>query len=145
MLCAGAGAGGLSDAGTTVVASVPTDATFSEINLEPGEGLMMMFVVPLPTASSWRRRSILCGRTAMAALKFAGSTATVTVTLAGALLATLIFFWALYPVCTSCVRSRRTISPALTTAGGESGRSTLYINQLQVSQGGREGQAVGIS
>lgn len=124
-------AGGRSDAGTPVVASVPEDTTFNE-NLEPEE---LLFVAPLATASSWRRRAILCGRTGMATLKFVWSTATATAVLVGALLATLIFFWALYPVCTSCVRPRRANSAAVTTAG-ESGRSTLYINQLQVSRGG---------
>lgn len=133
LLCASAGTGGLSDAGVAAVASAPQDTTFNQ-QIRPEE---LLLVAPLPTASC-RRRWILCGRTVMATLKFVWSTATVTATLVAALLATLIFFWALSPVCTSCVRSsRRSNSAALATATAavESGWSTLHINQLQVSPG----------
>lgn len=137
LLRACTGARGRSDAGTAVVASLPERSTFNE-ELQPEE---LLLVAPLPTASSWRRRSILCGRMAVTTLKFVWSTATATATLVGALLATLVFFWALYPVCTSCVRSRRSSSAdSVTAAAAESGQSTLYINQLQVSGGGGEEQ-----
>eukprot|EP00752_Nemacystus_decipiens_P003459 g3194.t1 len=133
LLCASAvAAGARNGAGTAaVVASVPKEPTFNE-NPEPVEELLTA-VAPLPTASSsWSRRSVLCGRTTVAALKLVWSTGTATATLAGALLATLVFFWALYPVCTSCVRRPRNANSAALTTAGERGWSTLYINQLQV-------------
>eukprot|EP00903_Cladosiphon_okamuranus_P019957 g18340.t2 len=132
LLHAYTGAGRQCDTGKAAVAGGPEGSTFNEE--QPEEELL--FIAPVPTASSTRgRRSILLrGRAAVATLKVVWSTATATAALVGALLATLVFFWALYPVCTSCVRSRRSKSAALVgaAAAAESGRSTLYINQLQV-------------
>ncbi|CAM9998141.1 unnamed protein product [Ectocarpus sp. 12 AP-2014] len=88
---------------------------------------------PLVAFSSWRtRRPAVCGRRLMAALNFAWSTAVVTVTSFLALLAVVIFFWALSPVRTSCVRSSGQLSSSVVPAADEQGTSTLYINQLQV-------------
>ncbi|CAN0249689.1 unnamed protein product [Ectocarpus sp. 4 AP-2014] len=88
---------------------------------------------PLFIFSSWRTRwPAVCGRRLMAALKFVWSTAVVTVTSFLALLAVAIFFWALSPVCTSCVRSSGQLSSSVVPAAEEQGTSILYINQLQV-------------
>lgn len=75
-----------------------------------------------------------------AALRFAKSTASFALTLLGAAMAILIMFWALFPVCTSCLRTHAVLPPRGRTAGGveETGWSTLYINQLQVSEGKRD-------
>ncbi|CAM9955126.1 unnamed protein product [Ectocarpus sp. 6 AP-2014] len=88
---------------------------------------------PLFAFSSWRTRwPAVCGRRLLAALKFAWSTAMVTVASFLALLAVTIFFWALSPVCTSCVRSSGQLPSSVVPAADEQGTSTLYINQLQV-------------
>ncbi|CAM9359301.1 unnamed protein product [Ectocarpus fasciculatus] len=84
--------------------------------------------------SLWRTRwTAICGRRVMVALKFVWSTAMVTVTSFFALLAVAIFFWALSPVCTSCVRSSgQPTTLSVVPTADEQGTSTLYINQLQV-------------
>ncbi|CAB1118253.1 unnamed protein product [Ectocarpus sp. CCAP 1310/34] len=88
---------------------------------------------PIVAFSSWRTRWLaVCGRRLMAALNFAWSAAVVTVTSFLALLAVAIFFWALSPVRTSCVRSSGQLSSSVVPAADEQGTSTLYINQLQV-------------
>lgn len=135
-LCSSARSGERSDAGTAAVTSAPKDDTTFEQHLRPND--LFLVAPPSTASSSCSRRWILCGRTVMAMLKFVWSTATVTMTLIAALLATLVFFWALSPVCTTCVRSSKrsnSAAAAIIESGMESGRSSLYINQLQVSHG----------
>lgn len=105
----------------------------------PSAGDDLLSVATPPGGYSCRRLRGVCGRALVASLNFVWSTATVTVTLVAALLAILITFWALSPVCTTCVRSSRRVRSSSNTGAAatadESGWSTLYINQLQVSQG----------
>ncbi|CAM9318805.1 unnamed protein product [Scytosiphon promiscuus] len=93
-------------------------------------------LVPLsdPSATvSCRRWWRICGERTASALRFVWTTMTVTITLIAAFLAILTTFWALSPVCTSCVRSsRRPNSEHAVMTLGETGWSTLRINQLQV-------------
>lgn len=93
----------------------------------------------LQVDSSTYRGRWVCGRV-RAVLRFAKSTASFALTLLGAAMAILIMFWALFPVCTSCLRTHAVLPTqgGTTTSGGETGWSTLYINQLQVREGGRK-------
>lgn len=85
------------------------------------------------TIVSCRRWWGFCEERAMSALRFVWTTMTVTITLIAAFLAILTTFWALSPICTSCVRSsRRSNSGNAVTTADERGWSTLRINQLQV-------------
>lgn len=82
-----------------------------------------------------------CCRGVFAVLKFGFSTVTAAVTLLLMGMAALVTFWALFPVCTRCRHHhhyRAQERSVGATAGSESlketGRSTLYINELQVSE-----------
>lgn len=93
----------------------------------------------LQVDSSTYRERWVCGRV-RAALRFAKSTASFALTLLGAAMAILITFWALFPVCTSCLRTHAVLPTQGGTPArlGETGWSTLYINQLQVREGQRK-------
>lgn len=77
-----------------------------------------------------------CGAV-LTVLRFAVSTVLATIWTVLGLVALLYWFWALFPVCTTCQRVRSVSVPAAAAGGGgsstEAGRSTLYVNQLQVS------------
>ena len=126
------------DAGTAALVDVQSEVSLlndrQHHQLPSGVVVDEELLIP-PSVTRCRKRSVACGRRTLAALRFVFSTAKITVALFAAFLAILVTFWALTPLCTSCVRSRDGPTSRVGPAADESGWSTLRINQLQVSGG----------
>lgn len=82
-----------------------------------------------------------CCSSVLTMLRFGFSTVTAAVTLLLMGMAVLITFWALFPVCTRCRHHYRGAAAERSVAAAagdgsleETGWSTLYINELQVSE-----------
>ncbi|CAN0445800.1 unnamed protein product, partial [Laminaria digitata] len=86
---------------------------------------------PPPAPAPRLEERWLCGR-ALAALRFAKSTASMVLIFVAGCAAVLVTFWSLFPVCTSCMLRSHSLRQDISTPSNETGWSTLYINQLQV-------------
>lgn len=85
--------------------------------------------------SGARARRPDCWQGVIRVWRFGISTACAALTLLFASLAVLITFWALFPVCTQCRHHRLGTAASISASdrlAGETGWSTLYINELQV-------------